>query len=99
MALHIIGSRACNSLAMNNRLFVTYFSGPLGSSPMQKMTLLAGILLLFTACGEYSALRYAWIIEEREEVCARTHLSGTLLIKMVYLDVINKIVLYTLISI
>ena len=37
MAQHIIGSRACNSLAMNNRLFeslsmVTYFSGPLGSS-------------------------------------------------------------------
>ena len=33
-ALPIIGSRACNSLAMINRLFdmVTYFSGPLGSS-------------------------------------------------------------------
>ena len=50
---------------------------------VEKMTLLAGILLLFKACGEY-ALRYAWIIEEREgNLCTHTFVGYLLMaIKM-----------------
>ena len=50
---------------------------------MEKMTLLAGILLLFTACGE-CALRYAWIVEEREgNLCMHTFVGYVLMaIKM-----------------
>ena len=63
MTLHN-SSRVCNSLAMNNRRFesfsmIIYFSVLTMSARysayallVQKMTLLAGILLLFTACGE-----------------------------------------------